>query len=350
MIGSKGKSMVDYKKNHPDILLKFEKNPQNAHAINQLAISFMELNDYQEACRLFKRNAELNPSVESFTNLAYFYFTEGEPRADGEGWIDRGIEAVDLLTQVLLIKPQTPVPSAFLGEIYYELGEWVKSKEAFEFSVSVQPTYQNLHNLGSSLYQLGKIEEASMYYFKAHRMKDSNYNYLALYGFAICQIRLGLFPIKAIEELEISLDEDYTEIDLETLVNLYYELNQYDKVIKAYKDTKLYYSPDWVLPYMFALIQCNKLEYANEVMNHALLQIANGLKECDEDLDEQFTIEDRQRYRKELEAEKQAYIQGFEKMVIKALRPSIELKAQTVTKCYLFGCERHENPAFPNDF
>jgi tetratricopeptide (TPR) repeat protein len=59
------------------------KEPDNVNLINDLAIALMETNHYEEALLQFKKAAKNKPSIQSLHNLAYFYYTEGEPLEDG---------------------------------------------------------------------------------------------------------------------------------------------------------------------------------------------------------------------------------------------------------------------------
>jgi hypothetical protein len=88
------------------------------------------------------------------------------------------------------------------------------------------------------------------------------------------------------------------------------------------------------------------LEKANEIRNNALMKIEERIKDCDEDEDEEFTVEDRQRCKNEIEADKQAYLQGFQNILTINYRPNITFTPHIETKCYLFGCVRHGNPNF----
>ncbi|MHA6529370.1 hypothetical protein [Paenibacillus sp. BAC0078] len=334
---------MDYKAIHHQLQLEFEQDRTNTHVINQLAIACMEINDYYEAFRLFQMNSELNPCVESLTNMAYFYFAEGEPDNKNGRWINREEEAIRLLEKTLLLSPATEIPSALLGEILADTGRWTEAKRALELSIQVKPTLENLYNLGSVLYQLGQLDKASKLFWRVHLLKSDNYDYVALYYYVTCQIKLGGFPEQEILELEDALGNKFTAVDKDRLANIYYEMNQFSKVVAAYEDTKLWYSPDWVLPYFYSLIQCNYLGKSNELRDKVLLHIAERIQDCEQDDDEEFTLEDRQRCMKEIEADKQAFLKGFEKIMTSNYRPSITVTPQTETKCYLFGCLRHGN-------
>jgi hypothetical protein len=79
------------------------------------------------------------------------------------------------------------------------------------------------------------------------------------------------------------------------------------------------------------------LEKANEIRNNALMKIAERIKDCDEDEDEEFTGEDRQRCKNEIEADKQAYLHGFQNILTINYHPNITFTTYIETKCYLFG-------------
>jgi hypothetical protein len=53
------------------------------------------------------------------------------------------------------------------------------------------------------------------------------------------------------------------------------------------------------------------------------MKIAERIKDCDEDEDEEFTGEDRQRCKNEIEADKQAYLHGFQNILTINYHPNI---------------------------
>ncbi|WP_375103096.1 CDC27 family protein [Paenibacillus sp. RS8] len=338
--------MTDYTNEHNDLKFAYKQDSTNPLIANQLAIASMEVNDYLEAFKLFKRNAEINPSEQSLSNLAYFYFHEGEPEIESGGWINREEDAILLLERVMLLNPKSEVPSAMLGQFYFAKERWNEAKSALERSFSVKPTFLNQYNLAASLFQLGQLEEASEYYWKAHQVKNECYSYWALYYYAVCKIKTGSYPKEAIEELVRSMDDKNSEIDKEGLADIYYELDQYTNVVNAYEGTKLWVSPNWVLRYLYANVQCGFLDKAKDILNNALVKINEELINCITDEDEDFTPEDRERYKLELEADKRDYLRGYDDILHLNYRPSMNFTAYVESKCYLFGCKRHDNPDF----
>lgn len=172
--------MTDYAKNHTDLRFAYKQDPSNPIIANQLAIASMEVNDYIEAVKIFKKNAEINPSEQSLSNLAYFYFHEGEPDIENSAWINREEDAILLLERVMLLNPKTEAPSAMLGEFYFAKERWCEAKSALEQSINIRPTLQNLHNIASTFFQLGHLKEASEFYWRAHQVKNEYYTYWAL--------------------------------------------------------------------------------------------------------------------------------------------------------------------------
>ncbi|MNC38150.1 Tetratricopeptide repeat protein [compost metagenome] len=241
------------------------------------------------------------------------------------------------------MKPDTEIPGALLGEIYFATGHWGKAKQALELSVQLNPTYENQYNLGSALFQMGQISEAAQYYWCAHEAKGETYTYLSLYNYVSCQMQLGCYPVQEIAELEQALDNPHSEVEQESLAEIYYAADQFTKVVDAYEDCKLWLSPSWVLPYYYTLMQCRLTEKAAELKDKVFKRIAELIRECEQDDDEDYTWEDRQSSLREFEADKVKYQEGFEKIESAAYRPEFIFEPQIESKCYLFGCRRHGN-------
>ncbi|MNI47283.1 Tetratricopeptide repeat protein [compost metagenome] len=239
--------------------------------------------------------------------------------------------------------PDTEVPWALLGEIYFAGENWNAAKQAFAQSVTIKPGFENQHNLGSALYQLGQFSEAAFYYWRAHEMRNEAYRYLSLYNYVQCQLQLGCYPDREIAELERALADPLSEVAVEEMAGIYYQRNQFANVVDAYADTKLVISPRWILPYYYSLLQCNLAEIAavlkDKVMNHT----AEQRRESEEDDDAEFTWEERQNYLAEMDADKQKYLEGFAAIEASGYRPQFTFEPGMEAKCHLFGCLRHAN-------
>jgi len=109
---------------------KVKRNPKNTKLINWCGIIALEMNDIDLALRMFKKAYDIKLNIQSTTNLAYFYQYECE---DHE-------KAAELLEKAIEMEPSSGLPYGLLGEVYFDLGFYKKSEEAFKKAISFKST------------------------------------------------------------------------------------------------------------------------------------------------------------------------------------------------------------------
>ncbi|MNG03000.1 hypothetical protein D3C84_860570 [compost metagenome] len=132
------------------------------------------------------------------------------------------------------------------------------------------------------------------------------------------------------------------------VAELYMELRRYEQAVEWFeKEWSMYYkSPDWVKRFVFCLVQTNRIARANEIANECIKQNQEERDEVElNGYGEDWTEREKEEYLSRLLHERQE----FERMVEDVLSghmPAMKFATSIRTGCYLFGCNRHNNPEY----
>lgn len=298
--------------------------------LNKKAIELLEENQYDESLKLFKEAAEITRDVQSLNNLAWIYCYEEYDHA----------KARPLLEEAINMKANLYFPYNLLGEIYCRQEKWDSAKCIMEKAISIEPTKTAYNNLAVANYHLGNIEDASKYFLLASEPSD-----YAMYSHIKCLIKLGNSD-EAKRKLDTFSKKDDEFIGEVEVAEIYAELNYYEEAVKWFERGWEVYSkqPNWISQYIYSLIKINNPTRAQELLNEALNEKIEEIKDAhEEECDEDWTESDKQAHMKELLNEKEEYEQMFEK-ASSGYIPAMEFDTSIQTACYLYGCNRHNHP------
>ncbi len=301
---------------------------------NQRAIELYEKSLYAEALAAFELAVEESRTVQSLTNLAWFYYHE-------EG---KSQQAEELLAEALQMTPSSHFPFSLSGEIYVEQKEWEKAYRLLLQSIQLTPTTEAFHNLAIASYYLGKLEEAAAYFRKGSK-SVSDYS---MYNHVKCLIELG-----RVTEAKVKLDA-FDENDGEfagsvEVAELYLEMKLYrEAAIWFQKGWGSYYKqPGWVEGYIYSLFKLNQIETAEQLLREVMEEKQqdiqdSGLEECDET----WTLADKTAYIEQLNHELSRYESLLERVSSDGYTPKVEFTPSLYSGCYLFGCMRHNHAPY----
>ncbi|MFJ8064081.1 tetratricopeptide repeat protein [Psychrobacillus sp. NPDC096426] len=301
-------------------------------SINQQAIELLENNRYEDALKLFQKAVDKSRDVQSLTNLAWMYCYEEE----------EDTKAMSLLEETIIMKPSSHMPYNLLGEIYIRKEKWSSAKGVLSNSISIHPTKTAYNNLAIANYHIGNLKEASKYFLMASEKSDN-----AMYSHVKCLIELGDSNEAIIKLGEFSENNDKFVGDVE-VADLYVELGRYQEAIKWFeKGWKTYWKqPNWVSRYVYSLLQLNDSTRAREILNEAINQKLDEIKEAiEEECDDDWLESDKQAHINELLNEKVEYEQMINGISSGHI-PTMEFDTFIMTGCYLFGCARHNHPEY----
>ena len=125
--------------------------PDNAKAYFLLGFSYSELDKYKEAVDAFKKGIKLQPDDDqAHYDLGMSY-----------GMLGKWKEAVDALKQVIRIKPDDAIAHYYIGLAYKKLYKWKEVVDASKQAINLKPDFADAHlNLGIAYGMLYKNQEA----------------------------------------------------------------------------------------------------------------------------------------------------------------------------------------------
>ncbi|EZP77213.1 hypothetical protein H839_06209 [Parageobacillus genomosp. 1] len=326
---------------------RVRQEPNNVCLINDLAIALMEINHYEEAFFQFKKAADIYPNVQSLNNLAYFYYHEGEPLEEGV-WRIKEKEAIELLKKVIEHNPSSYFPYNLLGEIYTANHHYNQAKEVLLKAICIQPTLENLNNLGICYYKTSFLEKAAEYFYKANlERKENNFSLYPLLSYGICLAELGEREeaLKNANELLI-LNQELEDNFEDQIAHIYYITGDYSEFVNIYsKLDLLFYEVDWIPPYLFALKELGRLDKMEDIVESIIKHKLKEIQETLVDDEEEWEPGRKEEYMNELQTEIK-FLRNSAKQIMEGKQPTLEYEPIVETRCYLFGCKRHNNPNY----
>ncbi len=339
---------MDYLQLAKELHKQVRKHPNNALLRNDLAIALMEVNRYEHSLVHFKKAVAIDPNVQSLNNLACFYYAEGEP-AGGGAWETKEKQALEILKEVVKLNPSSVFPYSLLGEIYMTHHDYDKAYDVLKTAISIQPTFENLNNIGTYYYKKSMIKKASECFYRASLKKtEDDLSLYPLLSHGICLAELG----KREEALQIASDLLILNNELEDSIEdeiayIFYITEDYSEFVNIY--SKLYllnYSIDWIPPYLYALWNIGETDKVNSTVGFIIEDKRKKIIETivDED-DEVWGPRGKEEYIKELQLEI-TFLRNEAQQILAGERPQLNYEPNIESKCYLFGCKRHSNPNY----
>ena len=301
-------------------------------SLNKKAIQLLEDNDYETALSFFQQAVKEQRDVQSLTNLAWFYYREE----------DADEIAIELLIEAVRMNPTTYFPYNLLGEIYLKKGMWQNASIMLRQAIEIEPTTEACFNLGAVMYQLNNFEQAAIFYKRS--AGDSDY---ALYSYVKCLIGLGKIQ-EAKQKLSTFTGKEDDFVGEIEVAELYMELGCYDLAVSWYEKgwTSYWHQPSWISGYVYSLLETNQIERAIIVQKEALQRKNEELEESyEEQCDEHWTEHDKHEYINTLREDKAEFEQMISR-ISNGYIPSAEFNPSIRTRCYLFGCVRHNYPEY----
>lgn len=350
------------------------KEPDNSMVRNNLAISLMEANRYEEAFLHFEEAAKREPNVQSLFNLAYFYSTEGKPimskaiekeeesekeaqsiekkvveeeieEEEEYSWETADNEAFELLEKVIKLNPQHYFPYNLMAEMYIKKEEYDTAITFLKQAVSQTPSLENLHNLGMCYYKKGMISTAVDYFGKAHALRsERNLTLWPMLCYGVCLARLGRKEEakETAKEMLILSEKEEQEFQSD-IAEIYYFIDDYKEFVNEYSKLDwVFYSVEYLPPYFYSLW---KLGQSEEIEKLAAKVIANKKKDIDEVLNDPEECDDFDKAEYEAEIREEiAFVRKAVQDVYAGIRPTVKFEPYLETGCYFYGCFRHNNP------
>lgn len=338
--------MNNFKKELSIYKNKLNKEPDNHIYMNQYAIALMENNKYEEAYSYFKKAADESSNLKSLHNLAWFYFTEGEPIDGDYAFTVAEDKAKEILKKVIASQPEWNYSHLLLGEVYMKEGNYDKAIELFLEANSIDPSLEGYSNLGGCYYFKSMPEKAAICFELADKFK--NENNLSLYpmlqyGITLAELGKKEAAVEIANKL-ILLNDDFLEPD--QIVQIYYAAGDYEKVIEIYSEMDLsFYAVDWLPPYLYALWNHKKEKVLESTVKMIVKNKEEDMKTVLNDPEEEWDPEAMSK--EEYIQEEKDEINFVYKTVVeirKGIRPEWKFEPVVETRCYLFGCKRHNNP------
>ena len=158
-------NLKEYQKAKDCYKKAIESDPNYADAHNNLGVVFKELRDDQKAKDCYEKAIELNPNyVNAHYNLGTIFINLGEHQK-AKGCYEKAIE----------LNPNYVNAHNNLGTIFINLGEHQKAKECYEKAIEINPNHVNAHNNLATIFQkLGENQKAKECYKKVIKL-DPNY-------------------------------------------------------------------------------------------------------------------------------------------------------------------------------
>ena len=233
-------------------------NPNHSQALNNIAVIFTNLKEYQKAKECYQKAIEINPSYQAAHNNLGTIFTNLKEYHKAKKCHEKAIEinpnysdahyklgivfkelrehqkAKDCYQKAIEINPNYQAAHNNLGNIFKKLGENEKAKNCFEKAIKINPNYADAHyNLGNIFKELGENEKAKNCYVKAIEINPN-------YADALNNLGNTLRELKKFDEAEISLKKaielkpDYAEA-YNNLGVVQHNLGRFSEAIDKYK-------------------------------------------------------------------------------------------------------------------
>jgi len=324
---------------------QLKRQPDNVNLLNELAITLIELNNYEQAYKCLKKAYDLKKGVKQLNNLAYFYYAECKPTlVDGEyEWEDANKEAIELLKEAIALNPNSHFPYDLLGEILLYAEKDDKAADYILKAIEIKPTMNNLNNMGVYYYQKSNFREAAEYFRKATEYSINSLTPLLNYGICLAELNHKEEALQVGEEL-LELNEELGDVSYQEISFIYYIIKEYQKFEEAFtKDDIMFLCVEWYPPYLYGLYQLGKLDEMNQFVEGVIQKKEREMQDSMQDEDQDWEEGQLEEY---LEEEKKeiAFLKAEKDKVLEGICPGVDYEASYEKDCYLFGCMRHENP------
>lgn len=340
-----------------ELLLQFEKEPQNLDLMNQIALGYFENYDKKtdrDDYKFFKKAYNLKKTVKSTHNFAwflYFEFSEIEWRWNEDKAIQ---QALSIQEECINLKPKSFYP-------YYQYAYMLLHQEDFEKAIDYLKIAQEKaknwnikqtkrrdieHNLGYCYFQIKNFEKAKTHFQNASQKEDIECR--SLYNLAITNLALQNF--EATKEILDILYKDISSSIMQTVSGyelgvLYYLIDEPEKAKNAIIKQGINHFHIFWEELNYILYQTDRKLW-KDLINTEIDERLSLIKEVDNNNKDwqNLTSKEKQENRKDLQEEIKK-LQGFLKNGL--IKPNFMLNQYILVEfcgCLMFDCKRHENP------
>ena len=343
----------DYKRYLESVI---EQHPRDIIAVCQLAAVYMELRySFDDSIKImekalvqFENELTDDEKVRLYTNLAFFY----EENGDEEKQNTSLAKAVDL-------KPNTPNAYDALAVCLTTKAGYINTASdftavlpLFEQAAKLSDELRYQHNYAVALYSAGNITNAKIIFEKLCHQDDSNMK--AMYGlgvcsYCLCNIKTALDMANRLANIDTGNDYAGDEVGESEIAELFYQCGDYANHNAMFDNCKIryYYDASWLAPYFYCLKILGKdsalIQKHNEVVNSKKEDIDDAKGE---ELNDSYTIEDRNEYVAKLQKELDDIEGAYRKITQANYKPEVTPNLDFVYGCYLIDCPRHQRSAF----
>ncbi len=338
---------MDFEEIRQELVKELETDPENDYILCRLASATIETRDFEEGLNILQKAVQLKPSVQTLTNLGYFYLKEGEPT--DEGWFLREDKAIQVLEWAINLNPLSHFTYSVLGEAYLKTNRNSDALNILFRAVLIEQTPANLNNLGVALFRNGDYAEAASRFYQSHYLSDQeDYSFYPYFNYGMTVSKLGKKEeVRAIAAyINDNKDlESLLGVSLIDLMELHYENQDYTNCIEIFERAKehFYIGPAHLGLYLFSLNQTGKNAKVKEVYERAIEETRQSIEEIKED--DEIDPENKDWQVKSKLKDIQGYNDIYD-YVLRGHRPPNTYEPYIESRCYMFGCLRHCNPTY----
>ena len=138
-------------------------DPNHSETLNNIAVIFSSLKEYQKAKECYEKAIEINPNyANALNNLGIIFKELGENQ-----------KAKECYEKAIKIDPNYANALNNLGVIFKELEENQKAKECFEKAIKIDPNYVDAYyNLAATSFKLEDVKSYNTYLVKFYQLKS----------------------------------------------------------------------------------------------------------------------------------------------------------------------------------
>lgn len=316
-------------------------NPENIKAVCQLAIIYMEAREpveksielMENTLEDFRKVLKEDEVAQLLNNLAFFY---AEEMYD----IDK---AKQLLEKAVKCNSNFPNPYNALGIIYLNEDNIVDALEMFNKATYLSKNIKYHNNYAVALYQAGHLEKATDIFNEISKeWRNNEVAVKAYYSYGMIKSIIGdaAVGIEVAKNLSSILDFDIC-VNAYEIADLYFICKEYEKCVELYDSEKLYPSMDWLNIYFYSFYVLNWKTKLEKVFKEIINEMEKEIKEEQIDNDEDWTVEERKEYIKDLNKDIKEFTVSYNAILNKGYEPNINFKPELIFGCYLINCPRH---------
>ncbi|MED3561884.1 hypothetical protein [Bacillus xiapuensis] len=328
---------------------KIKLDPENSNLISEYALALLAFGDFPEALNHFEKAAKIKPNIQNLQNLAYFYHYEGVP-VDRDSWQFKEKEAIDILEEIIKQEPASFFPYNLLGEIYTSNGQYHRAMGLLKKAYLIQPTLENLNNLGVCFYHKSMLKEAAECFRTAFLTNNYQQTLNPILSCGICMAKIGMREeaLLLAENLlaESAKFDNWMEKLEDQIAGMYYLLNDFDKFVEIYSELDLFrYEVHCLPPYLYSLWKLGQFEKTEECFEEHINKLEIDMQDILRDDDPDWDVVSKEERVEEIKADIQ-FLKTTKENIFEGKKPEFVFEPEIARGCYVFGCKMHNHPYY----